>query len=83
LQRHVNHSWQMPRRYLRLTQNIKRNRTCFCQERPGTKVGRGRGSRRQMRSGECAGSGRALRLDPTGLPVRFYISDAGADGRVH
>ena len=35
-----------------------------------------------MRSGGCAGSGRALRLDPFGLPVRFCASDAGADGRV-
>lgn len=50
--------------------------------RPGTKVGRGRVSRRQMRSGGCAGSGRALRLDPFGLPVRFSASDAVADGRL-
>ncbi len=35
-----------------------------------------------MRSGGCAGSGRALRLDPFGLPVRFCASDATADGRV-
>jgi len=35
-----------------------------------------------MRSGGCAGSGRALRLDPFGLPVRFYASDAAADGRL-
>src|SRR5512143_427288 len=35
-----------------------------------------------MRSGGCAGSGRALRLDPFGLPVRFCTSDAAADGRV-
>jgi hypothetical protein len=35
-----------------------------------------------MRSGGCAGSGRALRLDPLGLPVRFCASDAAADGRV-
>ena len=35
-----------------------------------------------MRSGGCAGSGRALRLDPFGLPVRFYTSDAIADGQV-
>jgi uncharacterized protein DUF6101 len=35
-----------------------------------------------MRSGGCAGSGRALRLDPFGLPVRFYASDAIADGQV-
>jgi hypothetical protein len=35
-----------------------------------------------MRSGGCAGSGRALRLDPFGLPVRFSASDAAADGRV-
>jgi hypothetical protein len=34
-----------------------------------------------MRSGGCAGSGRALRLDPFGLPVRFSASDAAADGR--
>src|SRR6476646_3766253 len=50
--------------------------------RPGTKAGRGRVSRRQMRNGGCAGSGRALRLDPFGLPVRFSASDAAADGRV-
>ena len=35
-----------------------------------------------MQSGGCAGSGRALRLDPFGLPVRFSASDAAADGRV-
>lgn len=35
-----------------------------------------------MRSGGCAGSGRALRLDPFGFPVRFSASDAAADGRV-
>lgn len=35
-----------------------------------------------MRSGGYAGSGRALRLDPCGLPVRFSASDAAADGRV-
>jgi hypothetical protein len=35
-----------------------------------------------MRSGGCAGSGRALRLDPFGLPVRFSANDAAADGRV-
>jgi hypothetical protein len=36
-----------------------------------------------MRSGGCpAGSGRALRLDPFALPVRFAASDAVADERV-
>ncbi|HEY7231831.1 MAG TPA: DUF6101 family protein [Pseudolabrys sp.] len=35
-----------------------------------------------MRSGGCAGSGRALRLDPFGLPVRFCARDAVADGCV-
>ena len=35
-----------------------------------------------MCSGGYAGSGRALRLDPCGLPVRFSASDAAADGRV-
>ena len=35
-----------------------------------------------MQSGGCAGSGRALRLDPFGLPVRFSASDAAADGRL-
>ena len=36
-----------------------------------------------MRSGGCpAGSGRALRLDPHALPVRFAASDAAADERV-
>lgn len=34
-----------------------------------------------MRSGGCpAGSGRALRLDPFALPVRFAAGDAAADG---
>src|SRR5580704_19604292 len=39
---------------------------------------------RQMRSGGAtpAGSSRALRLDPSMLPVRFATSDAGADGRL-
>jgi uncharacterized protein DUF6101 len=35
-----------------------------------------------MQSDGCAGSGRALRLDLFGLPVRFYASDAVADGQV-
>jgi Family of unknown function (DUF6101) len=36
-----------------------------------------------MRSGGCpAGSGRALRLDPFALPVRFAASDAAADEHV-
>ena len=35
-----------------------------------------------MRSGGCAGSSRALRLDPFGLPVRFLAGDAIADGQV-
>ena len=36
-----------------------------------------------MRSGGCpAGSGRALRLDPFALPVRYAAGDAAADGRV-
>jgi hypothetical protein len=35
-----------------------------------------------MQSSGYAGSGRALRLDPFGLPVRFYASDAVADGQV-
>jgi Family of unknown function (DUF6101) len=36
-----------------------------------------------MRSGGSpAGSGRALRLDPFALPVRYAASDAAADGRV-
>ena len=36
-----------------------------------------------MRSGGCpAGSGRALRLDPFALPVRYAASDAVADERV-
>ncbi|HZQ13098.1 MAG TPA: DUF6101 family protein [Pseudolabrys sp.] len=34
-----------------------------------------------MRSGGCpAGSGRALRLDPFALPVRYAAGDAAADG---
>jgi hypothetical protein len=36
-----------------------------------------------MRNGGCpAGSGRALRLDPFSLPVRFAASDAAADEQV-
>jgi len=35
-----------------------------------------------MRSGGCAGSSRALRLDPFGLPVRFSAVDDAADGRI-
>jgi Family of unknown function (DUF6101) len=35
-----------------------------------------------MRCGGCAGSGRALRLDPFGLPVRFSATDTTADGRL-
>ena len=84
LQRGVNHPSRRPRRYVRLTQNIKRIRTRFCHVWHATRhKSRARESlRRQMRSGGCAGSGRALRLDPFGLPVRFSASDAAADGRV-
>ena len=32
--------------------------------------------------GSPAGSGRALRLDPFALPLRYTASDAAADGRV-
>ena len=35
-----------------------------------------------MRCGGCAGSGRTLRLDPFGLPVRFSATDTTADGRL-
>jgi len=36
-----------------------------------------------MRSGGCpAGSGRALRLDPFALPVRYAAADDAADGRM-
>lgn len=36
-----------------------------------------------MRGGGCtAGSGRAVRLDPFALPLRFAAHDAAADGRV-
>ena len=39
-------------------------------------------SRRQMEAGRiAAGSGRALRLDPFSLPVRFEAADEAADGR--
>ena len=34
-----------------------------------------------MEAGGTAGSGRALRLDPFALPVRFPANDAGADGQ--
>lgn len=36
-----------------------------------------------MRSGGCTGSGRALRLDPSGLPVRFFAGDAAAEVELH
>lgn len=35
-----------------------------------------------MRSGEHAGSSRAMRLDPFSLPLSFAASDAAADGQV-
>jgi uncharacterized protein DUF6101 len=35
-----------------------------------------------MRSDGSPGSGRALRLDPTALPLRFSASDAAADGEM-
>src|SRR4029078_6635259 len=35
-----------------------------------------------MRSGGCAGAGRALRLHPLGVRVGFCASDVAADGRV-
>src|SRR5450830_785460 len=51
--------------------------------RPGQISSAWESLRRQMRSGGCpAGSGRALRLDPFCLPVRFAASDAAADERV-
>ena len=59
--------------YGRLTQNIKRIRTPFCHVslRDQAHKPARESLRRQMRSGGCAGSGRDLRLDPFGLPVRF------------
>jgi hypothetical protein len=84
LQRGVNHSRQTPHRYVRLTQNIKRIPTRFCHDCCVTRQkSRARESfEASMRSGGCAGSGRALRLDPSGLPVRFFAGDAAADGQV-
>jgi len=84
LQRDVNHSRQTPHRYFRLTQNIKRIPTRFCHDCCVTRQkSRARESfEASMRSGGCAGSGRALRLDPSGLPVRFFAGDAAADGQV-
>jgi hypothetical protein len=35
-----------------------------------------------MGTGGPEGSGRALRLDPFALPVRFYAPDRGADGEI-
>ena len=53
------------------------------QQRPDKKSGWERISRRQMEAGRTpAGSGRALRLDPFALPVRFPAQDAGADGQM-
>ena len=82
LQRGVNHSRRTSHHYVRLTQNIKRIPTRFCHD---CRVTRHKSRAREsfeasMRSGGCAGSGRALRLDPFGLPVRFSTSDAVADG---
>jgi Family of unknown function (DUF6101) len=84
LQRDVNHSQQTPHRYFRLTQNIKRIPTRFCHDCHVTRhKSRARESfEASMQSGGCAGSGRALRLDPSGLPVRFFAGDATTDGRV-
>src|SRR5262245_1881090 len=83
-QRDVNHSRQTPHRYFRLTQNIKRIPTRFCHDFRVTRhKSRARESfKASMRSGEYAGSGRALRLDPSGLPVRFFAGDAASDGQV-
>jgi hypothetical protein len=66
LQRGVNHSRQTPHHYVRLTQNIKRIPTRFCHDYRVTRhKSRARESfEASMRSGGCAGSGRALRLDP-------------------
>jgi hypothetical protein len=84
LQPDVNHSQQTPHRYFRLTQNIKRIPTRFCHDCHVTRhKSRARESfEASMQSGGCAGSGRALRLDPSGLPVRFFAGDATTDGRV-
>jgi len=84
LQRGVNHSRQTSHHYVRLTQNIKRIPTRFCHDCRVTRhKSRAReGFEASMRSGGCAGSGRALRLDPSGLPVRFFAGDAAADGQV-
>jgi hypothetical protein len=78
LQRDVNHSPQTPHRYSRLTQNIKRIPTRFCHDYRVTRhKSRARESfEASMRSGGCAGSGRALRLDPSCLPVRFFAGGA-------
>jgi hypothetical protein len=82
LQRDVNHSRQTPHRYFRLTQNIKRIPTRFWHDWRVTRhKSRARESfEASMRSGGCAGSGRARRLDPSGLPVRFFAGEAAADG---
>ena len=79
LQRGVNHSRQTSHHYVRLTQNIKRIPTRFCHDCRLTRhKSRARESfEASMRSGGCAGSGRALRLDPSGLPVRFFCRRRG------
>src|SRR4029079_15055228 len=49
---------------------------------PATRPGAGEFRGVKMRSGGCAGAGRAVRLAPSALPVRFCASDVAADGRV-
>ena len=58
--------------------------TCSHQRRTkNKKFGRERVLRRQTElGGHSAGSGRAARLDPLALPVRFTANDAVADERV-
>src|SRR5437588_12071821 len=76
-------------RYLGLTRDLKpiprpRRHTPLRVRAHPNQPGREQALRRQPEFGGAApaGSGRALRLDPLALPVRFTASDARADERI-
>jgi hypothetical protein len=73
--------------HARLTSPLKPSLEIFCHplsQAGAKKIPAGESSlRRQIAAGESlpAGSGRAWRLDPRSLPVRFAAEDRAADGR--
>ncbi|MET0869129.1 MAG: DUF6101 family protein [Pseudorhodoplanes sp.] len=84
-QESVNHANRGDARNARLTSLFKRIPTSAWQSPANNgRKSPGEQLRRQMEVGgaQPAGAGRAVRLDPFALPVRFPANDAGADGQM-